>query len=115
LTWILLGNFFLSFYFLINSYHMKDFFGIYAAPIATCSVCFYILITLAQIVCGLGNKPSEVKALYYYSTIFYGFYSLITVWLSLQFVIKFNTVVDLGFVTLDATAMKIASGMSVAV
>ena len=115
LTWILLGNFFLSFYFLINSYHMKDFFGIYAAPVATCSVCFYILITLAQIVCGLGNKPSEVKALYYYSTIFYGFYSLITVWLSLQFVLAFDTTVQLGFVTLHPTAMKIASGMSVVV
>jgi hypothetical protein len=94
---------------------MKDFFGIYAAPVATCSVCFYILITLAQIVCGLGNKPSEVKALYYYSTIFYGFYSLITVWLSLQFVVKFNTTVNLGFVILHPLAMKIASAMSVAV
>jgi len=95
LTWLLVGNFWLAFYFLVINKHNIEYFdqafgddwGPFACDVTkTTLLAVYLFITLAQVIAGLGNKPDEMEWLYKFSAIFYAFYSWVTIALSYFFI-----------------------------
>eukprot|EP00937_MAST-01D_sp_MAST-1D-sp2_P000971 g971.t1 len=86
LTWLLIGNYFLAFYFLVQSAAVKRWFGDWQPPVAAVLCALYLFLTLAQVVVGLSNKPAEMARLYTFSQHFYGMYSYLVLSLSYIFI-----------------------------
>jgi len=96
LTWLLVGNYFLAFFYLVNSPHIASFMGDYQSPIAASLCALYLFLTLAQVVCGLTNKPADVAFIYKFSQHFYGFYSYLVLGMSYWFIATYDQSPILG-------------------
>jgi len=84
MNWFLPANFYLAFLFL------TEFNSTLQTLPAVANVLnlFYVFMTMAQIVLGLGNTPDEMKQMYMFSSLFYGLFAYMVIALSFVYMLS---------------------------
>ena len=72
LSWILLANFYLAYYYLMGDFAYDDEKGEINSLQLRVMTIIYLFLTLIQFVTGLGNRPDKIKHIYMVCMLFFG-------------------------------------------
>ena len=91
MNWLLPANFYLAFYFLMAKSQLFGGPGSDKYWMAESLNIIYIFLTMAQFVMGLGNAPGEMRQMYLFSCLFYGVFSYMVFFISIEYIFTMPT------------------------
>jgi chitin synthase len=108
MNWFLPANFYLAFLFLTEFNTTLQTMPEVGAVLNL----FYVFMTMAQIVLGLGNTPDEMKQMYMFSAMFYGLFAYMVIALSLSYILHAPPI-SIGGTELPSYVITVAAAASI--